>query len=104
MAGYRLSAARRAAPQVALVYVLLALLLVVMLGPYLYILSASFKETYTLVSIPPRLIPEHASLENYAYIVGELPFPRWFVNSAVVAVLVTLGTVFIDALAAYAFA
>src|SRR5262249_26064037 len=62
------------------------------------------KETYTLVSIPPRLIPEHASFENYVYIVRELPFPRWFVNSAVVAVLVTLGTVFVDALAAYAFA
>jgi multiple sugar transport system permease protein len=91
-------------PQIVPVYALLALLVVVMLGPYLYILSASFKETYTLVSIPPRLIPERASLENYAYIVGELPFPRWFANSSAVAVLVTLGTLFVDALAAYVFA
>ena len=35
---------------------------------------------------------------------GELPFVRWFFNTILVAVLVTLGTVLIDALAAYAFA
>ena len=92
----RLSRAlRRDLPQAIVVYGLLAVVVAVMLGPYLYILSSSFKETYTLVTIPPRLVPESPSLENYVYIVRELPFPRWFVNSAAVAVAVTICTVFV---------
>ncbi|MBV7328149.1 carbohydrate ABC transporter permease [Chloroflexi bacterium TSY] len=91
-------------PQAALIYALLALLVIIMLGPYLYIFASSFKETYTLISIPPRLIPEQFVWDNYTYILGELPFSTWFINTILVAVLVTLGTLLVDALAAYAFA
>lgn len=94
----------RILPQAAVIYLLLAALVIIMLGPYLYIFSSSFKETYTLISIPPRLLPEEFVWDNYTYILTELPFSLWFVNTILVAVLVTLGTVIIDALAAYAFA
>ncbi|MCZ0937752.1 MAG: carbohydrate ABC transporter permease [Caldilineaceae bacterium] len=94
----------RLLPQAVVVYVLLAALVIVMLGPYLYIFSSSFKETYTLISIPPQLIPEQFVWDNYIYILNELPFSLWFFNTILVALLVTVGTVLIDALAAYAFA
>ncbi|MCY4078874.1 MAG: carbohydrate ABC transporter permease [Caldilineaceae bacterium] len=94
----------RLVPQAVIVYVLLAALVIVMLGPYLYIFSSSFKETYTLISIPPQLIPEQFVWDNYIYILNELPFSLWFFNTILVALLVTVGTVLIDALAAYAFA
>ncbi len=94
----------RILPQAVVVYVLLAALVITMLGPYLYIFSSSFKETYTLISIPPRLFPEQFVWDNYTYILRELPFSLWFFNTILVAVLVTVGTVLIDALAAYAFA
>jgi len=94
----------RLVPQAVVVYVLLAALVIVMLGPYLYIFSSSFKETYTLISIPPQLIPEQFVWDNYIYILNELPFSLWFFNTILVALLVTVGTVLIDALAAYAFA
>ena len=94
----------RILPQATVVYVLLASLVIIMLGPYLYIFSSSFKETYTLISIPPRLFPEEFVWDNYTYILTELPFSLWFFNTILVAVLVTLSTVLIDALAAYAFA
>ncbi len=94
----------RVLPQAVVVYVLLAVLVIIMLGPYLYIFSSSFKETYTLISIPPQLIPEQFVWDNYTYIVRELPFILWFFNTILVALLVTVGTVLIDALAAYAFA
>ena len=96
--------AMRLLPQAVVVYVLLAALVIVMLGPYLYIFSSSFKETYTLISIPPQLIPEQFVWDNYIYILNELPFSLWFFNTILVALLVTVGTVLIDALAAYAFA
>ena len=94
----------RILPQAVVVYVLLAILVIIMLGPYLYIFSSSFKETYTLISIPPQIIPEQLVWDNYTYILSELPFILWFFNTILVAVLVTVGTVLIDALAAYAFA
>ena len=94
----------RMLPQAAVVYGLLAVLVIIMLGPYLYIFSSSFKETYTLISIPPQIIPEQFVWDNYAYILSELPFILWFFNTILVALLVTVGTVLIDALAAYAFA
>jgi ABC-type glycerol-3-phosphate transport system permease component len=75
-----------------------------MLGPYLYIFASSFKETYSLISIPPQLFPEQFVWDNYLYILNDLPFVSWFLNSLLVAVVVTVGTVLIDALAAYAFA
>lgn len=92
------------APQAVLVYILLVLLTIVMLGPYLFIFATSFKETYTLISIPPQLIPQKWVWDNYLYILRDLPFVTWFINSTVVALAVTFGTVLIDALAAYAFA
>ncbi|MYC93508.1 MAG: carbohydrate ABC transporter permease [Caldilineaceae bacterium SB0661_bin_32] len=94
----------RVLPQAVIVYLLLAALVILMLGPYLYIFSSSFKETYTLISIPPQLIPEEFVWDNYSYILTELPFSLWFFNTILVALLVTVGTVLIDALAAYAFA
>lgn len=94
----------RILPQATVVHALLAALVIIMLGPYLYIFSSSFKETYTLISIPPQLIPEKFAWDNYRYILNELPFSLWFFNTILVAVLVTVGTVLIDALAAYAFA
>lgn len=91
-------------PQATIIYALLALLVIIMLGPYLYIFSSSFKETYTLISIPPQLFPPTLDWSNYTYILNELPFALWFVNTILVALVVTVGTVLIDALAAYAFA
>ena len=88
----------RILPQATLVHALLAVLVIVMLGPYIYIFSSSFKETYTLISIPPQLIPEKFAWDNYIYILNELPFSLWFFNTILVAVLVTVGTVVIDAL------
>ncbi|HEX5415738.1 MAG TPA: carbohydrate ABC transporter permease [Chloroflexota bacterium] len=97
----------RILPNVAeatIVYILLAILVVVMLLPYAYILSSSFKDTFVLISIPPELIPDKPTFDNYVHIAVDLPLVRWFINSVVVAVLVTLGNVLIDALTAYVFA
>jgi ABC-type glycerol-3-phosphate transport system permease component len=83
------------AAQATIVYALLALLIVIMLGPYLYIFASSFKETYSLISIPPQLFPEQIVWDNYLYILSDLPFATWFLNSSFVAIVVTVGTVLI---------
>jgi multiple sugar transport system permease protein len=94
----------RRAPEAVVVYTLLALLVLVMLGPYFYIFTTSFKETYSLITVPPQLFPEHWDWSNYTYILQELPFTTWFFNTLLVSVTVTVCSVLLCALAAYAFA
>jgi len=94
----------RVLPQAIVVYFLLALLVVFMLGPYVFIFGAAFKQTYTLVSVPPELFPKEPTLENFRSIFSDMPFARWFINSAIVASLSTLGTLVVCAMAGYTFA
>ena len=42
--------------------------------------------------------------DNYLYFVQELPVATWFLNSVLVALAVTRRILFVDALAAFAFA
>jgi len=47
--------------------------------------------------------PSHWSLDNFVSVMGDQPFARWMLNSAVVAVATTLVGVFLSCTAAYAF-
>jgi arabinogalactan oligomer/maltooligosaccharide transport system permease protein len=71
--------------------------------PILYILSASLNPVGSVSST--SVIPTTFSLENYAALFNDpnRPFPRWFLNTLVVAVVVVVVSIFCSALAAYAF-
>jgi arabinogalactan oligomer/maltooligosaccharide transport system permease protein len=71
--------------------------------PILYIVSASFNPLGSVAST--TVIPTQFSLENYQDLFGDpsRPFPRWFLNTLIVAVVVVFGQLFCSALAAYAF-
>jgi multiple sugar transport system permease protein len=86
-----------------LVYAALIAVAVVMLGPFLWTVSTSFKLTADVFASPPRLIPNPFTLQGYRD-VFDLPFPRYLLNSVIVSVsIVALNVVFATA-AAYAFA
>jgi ABC-type glycerol-3-phosphate transport system permease component len=76
----------------------------VILFPYTYILSASFKQSATLLSFPPRIFPKDPNLANYIHILTKLPIARWYANSFIYAVGVTVGEVVLCAMTGYAFA
>jgi arabinogalactan oligomer/maltooligosaccharide transport system permease protein len=70
--------------------------------PILWILSASFNPTGTLVS--QRLIPEHFTWENYEELLfGTVPYLSWFRNTVLIAGAASLGITLLCFLAAYAF-
>jgi arabinogalactan oligomer/maltooligosaccharide transport system permease protein len=70
--------------------------------PVLWILSASFNPTGTLVS--QRLVPSRLSLENYQELLGgSVPYLAWFRNTVVIAGIASLANTLLSALAAYAF-
>lgn len=73
------------------------------LFPVLWIVSASISPANTLIG--QRLIPKDPSWVHYHELFGssELPFARWIWNSVKVSGMTALFTVFLTALAAYAF-
>lgn len=74
------------------------------LVPFIWMISTSLKTREQLYAFPPEWIPDPIELQSYRILFDPLPFDRFFLNSALVAVLSTLGTLLACSLAAYAFA
>lgn len=97
-----LQAKRRFRP---LVYVLLALYALVTFIPFLWALSASFKSLPEIVAGGMHIIPKHFTLDNYKTIFKQEPlFTRWFLNSVIIAVSVTVFNLLFNSMAGYALA
>jgi multiple sugar transport system permease protein len=80
----------------------LAVLLVVSLLPYLWIVLASFKARPDLLTQPPRWIFP-PTLENYRQILVEKGFSIYLTNSLTIGIASTVIAVTVGTLAAYAF-
>lgn len=86
------------------VYVLLTVGLVVLVGPFLWMLLGSFRPDRELKQVPPAWLPQDPTLDNYRTLFGELDFPTYFLNSAVVAIVITLGNLIFCSMLGYALA
>jgi multiple sugar transport system permease protein len=104
----RLLASRRAgdaSPGLrALSYLVIVIGCVVAVGPFFYLLSTSLKSTTVLFRYPPEWIPEEFFWGNYGHLLHDTQFPRWMLNTLLVAVAVTALKVLFDSMAGYAFA
>src|SRR5688572_9257066 len=85
-------------------YAVLIVAIVIAMVPFLYVISTSFKETLSLFSYPPEIIPKDPTTINYHKLVNDNPFWRWLFNSFFVASVVTVIKVVLDSMAGYAFA
>ncbi len=85
-------------------YLVLAVFAVIAIGPFLYLLSPSFRESFELFSYPPQWIPDSFYTGNFGTILNETSYLRWGLNTMIFATAVTLITLVIDTLAGYAFA
>lgn len=99
----------------------LYILAIVMIAPYYWMITSSFKSVKELQQVPPTLFPEKPILGNYydsrfdpnnyqqdviqglfqRYTDIDFGFMRFMFNSVYVNVLITLLTLFIGSLAAY---
>ncbi|GAA3770198.1 ABC transporter permease subunit [Plantactinospora mayteni] len=70
-------------------------------GPILWVLLSSFKPGYAVQSSELTLVKD-PTLANYAYVLGETSFLRWFGNSVLVAAFTMLVGVFLSATTGYA--
>ena len=76
----------------------------VMLLPFVWMLSTSLKEQREVFTYPPTWIPNPIAWSNYEEALTALPFDRYYFNSLFVAISVTLLQLFTSSLAAFAFA
>lgn len=94
---------RRRRIEYAVRYVILGIAAVILVYPFLYMLSTSFKPRSLVLSAPLDLIPSGPTLDNYAQALGANNFGRYFLNSAMVAVVSTALIVMLSSMMAYAF-
>jgi multiple sugar transport system permease protein len=85
-------------------YGLMIVLIGVMVLPFLWMLSTSLKSQEYILQTPPQLIPNPLTFESYTLLSERINLPRTFFNSIFVAVVGTIGQVFVSAMAAFAFA
>ena len=95
---------RRFSPAEALRLTTLAIGALVMITPFLYMISTSFKAQQYVLKIPPQFIPDPATLSNYERVLVRGDFGQYFLNSVFVAVTATAIAVLLSAMMAYGFA
>jgi multiple sugar transport system permease protein len=76
---------------------------ILMMVPFLWMISTSLKTRAEVFATPPVFLPAHPRWENYVDMWNALPFGAFFVNSVKLAVLNTVGQLVSCSMAAFAF-
>lgn len=82
----------------------LGLVALLFLFPFFWMVSNAVRGNNEVLAVPPRFLPTEYQWGNFAEAWIHLPFGRFFLNSFIVAGSVTVITVIVSSLAAYAFA
>ena len=85
-------------------YLLLFFGLLLVVGPFVWMLLGSVKTQAELLQIPPTWLPEQPTGDNYQRLFERLDFPRFFMNSGIVASLITAGNLLFCSMLGYALA
>lgn len=85
-------------------YGLLSLGALIMIVPFLYMVSTAFKTQTYVLELPPSFIPEEPTLQNFSEAWQSNNFSLFFGNSLAVAIATTLLSVLISSMFAYGLA
>lgn len=85
-------------------YAVLIVGALVMVTPFVYMVSTSFKAQAYVLTFPPQFIPNPATTANYSEALTSQNFLLYFANSLIVAVIATALSVLISSMMAFAFA
>ncbi len=97
----RPASTRVATWSLAITSILIGLL---MLLPIVWMLFTAFKPEADIVSYPPTLWPRELTLEHFVDVWERIPFARLYVNTIIFAGSVTIISLLLDSMAAYALA
>jgi ABC-type glycerol-3-phosphate transport system permease component len=85
-------------------YAVLTVVALMMVVPFLWMLTTSLKPSGTQFTYPPEIIPQHFDWGNYRRLFTLVPFGRYFLNTFLVTAGIVIGQLVICSLAAYGFA
>ena len=85
-------------------YAVMALGLVFVVIPFVWMVLSSFKPDAEVTAIPPTVWPETPTTDNYQQLFTRLDFPTYFANSAIVAVVTAIGNMVFCSMLGYALA
>jgi multiple sugar transport system permease protein len=85
-------------------YLVLTVAVVAVAAPFIWMLLGSFKTTTELRMSPPTWWPQNPTLDNYTELFSKNNFGNYFVNSIIVAVVVTAGNLLFCSMLGYALA
>ena len=71
------------------------------IGPIAWVLLSSFKPGYAVQSTDLTLVKD-PTLANYSYVLSDTNFPKWMLNSVIVAALTMIIGIFFSATTGYA--
>lgn len=77
---------------------------ILMMAPFVWMFSTSWRLAKDSFSLPPQWLPTAWRIENYQEVLSGIPFVAFVLNSLKVSVLITLGQLITCSMAAYAFA
>lgn len=93
----------RRVTQLALNFVM-AVISIVMIIPIIWMLLTSFKPLPEIIRVPPTILPENFTFENYFAVFQKTPVVRYLINSTVTSLIITVSTLVFASMSAYAFA
>lgn len=85
-------------------YLTLTTVALVMVFPFAWMVLSSLKTVREIYAYPPRILPDNFQWGNYLDAWRALPFDRFFLNSVLIAVATTAGTIITCSMAGYSFA
>jgi multiple sugar transport system permease protein len=85
-----------------LMYGLIGALILVEIAPFYFIFITSFKSTLQIQQIQNMFWPTPWTLEHFDFLFTRTEFPRWYLNTIVVASVATAVSLFAASLGAYA--
>ena len=86
------------------IYTLVLAAVAIGLLPYFWMVSSSLKTMANMFSVPIQWIPDPVNWQSYVIAWHAQDFTRYFLNSGVVAVAITLGNLVFASLAGYSLA
>jgi len=85
------------------IFIICAFFAFIMLVPFAWMLSASFKRNTEIFLYPIKWIPDVLHMENYVKVWTTINFLRYYANTAKLAAVITIIQLFTCSLAAFSF-
>ncbi len=84
-------------------HLILVTLSLVFVVPFIWMFLSSFKPALEIIRMPPTFFPEKFTFMNYKTIFERLHFWRYFLNSIIVSMSITIIAMFTSSLAGFVF-